>query len=295
MYSIPPKPDTQGSTERIIGSWFSQSGKRDKVILATKIGGRSPMTWLRPDGASLAVTPAQIDIAVEQSLKRLQTDYIDLYQIHWPDRRLQVFGGMTYRDYDADYTAFEVILEAMDRHVRKGNIRHIGLSNETPWGVMRFVQEADKAGLPRIASIQNAYNLANRVFEYGLAEVSLREQVSLLAYSPLGQGYLTGKYLNGARPEGARSTLFNRGQRYEGPGAEIACAAYVDLAKTTGVDPATLAIKFCDSKSFVTSTIIGATTLAQLKLDIDAFEFEWTADLDKAVDDIHNRQPNPCP
>ena len=296
MYAIPPHPKTQGETERIIGRWFAKNpGKRQEVILASKVAGRSPMTWLRQDGSPTRQTRAQIDEAVESSLRRLQTDYIDLYQLHWPDRAIRTFGGMTFQDYDQDFEGFETILESLDAHVRKGNIRHVGLSNETPWGVMKFVEASERLGLPRMASIQNAYNLVNRVFEYGLAEIALREQVGLLAYSPVGQGYLTGKYLDGARPEGARSTLFNRGQRYEGPGAEKALRAYVELARSKGLDPAALAVKFCDSRPFVTSTIIGGSTMEQLKTDIDAFDLEWTSELESAVNALHQEQPNPCP
>jgi len=295
MYSVPPKPETQGSTERIIGTWFKASGKRDKVILASKIAGRSPMSWTRENESMTRQTKAQIDEAVEKSLKRLQTDYIDLYQMHWPDRALRVFGGMTYADYPMDFEPFEDILANLGRHVEKGNIRHIGVSNESPWGVMRFVAEAEKHGLPRIASIQNAYSFINRVFELGLAEIAMREDVGLLVYSPLGQGYLTGKYQNGALPAGARKTLYNRLQRYEGPGADAAISSYLALAAQLGVLPETLALKFCDSRPFVTSTIIGASTMAQLKVDIDAFEMEWTSDIEKAVEALHYAQPNPCP
>jgi len=296
MYAIPPRPETQGATETIIGNWFAKNpGKRQEVVLASKIAGRSPMTWLRKDGSPTRQTRAQIDEAVESSLKRLQTDYIDLYQLHWPDRGTRNFGGMTFHDYDHDYESFESILESLQAHVKKGNIRHIGVSNETPWGVMRFVEASERLGLPRMASIQNAYNLVNRVFEYGLAEIAMREQVGLLAYSPVGQGYLIGKYLDGARPEGARTTLFNRGQRYEGPGAEKAIRSYVELTKSRGITPEQLAIKFCDSRPFVTSTIIGASTMEQLKADIDAFDFEWSSELETAVDALHQQQPNPCP
>ena len=295
MYSVPPKAETQGSTERVIGTWFKASGKRDKVILASKIAGRSPMSWTRENESMTRHTKAQIDEAVEKSLKRLQTDYIDLYQMHWPDRALRVFGGMTYADYPMDFEPFEDILANLGRHVEKGNIRHIGVSNESPWGVMRFVAEAEKHGLPRIASIQNAYSLVNRVFELGLAEIAMREDVGLLVYSPLGQGYLTGKYQNGALPAGARKTLYNRLQRYEGPGADAAISSYLALAAQLGVLPETLALKFCDSRPFVTSTIIGASTMAQLKIDIDAFQMEWTSDIEKAVEALHYAQPNPCP
>ena len=295
MYAVPPKPETQGATERIIGTWFASRGQRDKVILATKIAGRSPMSWTRDNQSITRHTAEQIDEAVEKSLKRLQTDYIDLYQMHWPDRAIRVFGGMTYQDYADDYEPFEAILENLDRHVQKGNIRHIGVSNETAYGVMKFVAEAERRGLPRIASIQNAYNLVNRTFEYGLAEIALREQVGLLAYSPLAQGYLTGKYSGGALPPGSRKQLFNRLQRYEGPGAATAMESYFALARELGVRPETLALKFCDTRPFVTSTIIGATSMEQLQVCVDAFDMPWTQAISDRVDALHEAQPNPCP
>jgi aryl-alcohol dehydrogenase-like predicted oxidoreductase len=239
--------------------------------------------------------PAQIDEAIEKSLKRLQTDRIDLYQLHWPDRKIQLFGGHGYLDYPQDFTAFEVILEALDRHVQKGNILHIGVSNETAWGVMQYLGEAEKRGFPRIASIQNAYHLLNRTFETGLAETSLREDVGLLAYSPLGQGTLSGKYLDGARPKGARGTLFGRLERYQGAGAEAAIKACIACAAEHGLSPVQLALKFCDTRPFVTSTLIGATTMEQLKENIAAFDTPWTEDLEKAVNDLHAVHRSPCP
>lgn len=295
MYASPPTPETQGATERHIGSWFARTGRRADVVLASKVAGRSPMTWLRADGSPTRLTRGQIDEAVEASLKRLNTDYIDLYQLHWPDRAVRIFGGMTYRDYDADYEGFEAILSALDAHVKAGRIRAVGVSNETPWGVMKFIEAADRLGLPRMASIQNAYSLVNRVYEYTLAEIGMREDVGLLAYSPLAQGALTGKYLDGALPPGARKTLYNRMQRYDGPGSQEAIRSYVDLAAAHGLTPEGLALRFCDSKPFVTATIIGATTMDQLKSDIDAFDIDWTEALDKAVDDLHVQRPNPCP
>ncbi len=295
MYAVPARPETQGATERIIGSWFASRGQRDKVILATKIAGRSPMSWTRDTQSITRHTAEQIDEAVEKSLKRLQTDHIDLYQLHWPDRAIRVFGGMTYQDYADDYESFEAILENLDRHVKKGNIRHIGVSNETAYGVMKFVAEAERRGLPRIASIQNAYSLVNRTFEYGLAEIALREQVGLLAYSPLAQGYLSGKYSGGALPQGSRKQLFNRMQRYEGPGAATAMESYFALARELGVRPETLALKFCDTRPFVTSTIIGATTMEQLRIAVDAFDMPWTQAIADRVDALHEAQPNPCP
>ena len=295
MYSVPPKAETQGSTERIIGTWFKQTGKRDQVILASKIAGFSEMGWTRDAGGTTRHTHAQIDEAVEKSLRRLQTDYIDLYQLHWPDRPIRVFGGMTYADYGQSFEPLETILESLQRQVEKGHIRHIGVSNESPWGVMRFLAESERRGLPRMASIQNAYSLVNRVFEYGLAEVAMREQVGLLAYSPLAQGYLTGKYRDGALPQGSRKQLYNRLARYEGPGAQAAINSYLDLAHERGLPPEALALKFCDTRPFVTSTIIGASGMDQLKADIDAFDTPWPEDLEAAVTALHHRQPNPCP
>ena len=299
MYASPPRPETQGRTEQYIGTWLEKSGKRDRIVLASKVAGRGSvfggLDWIRADKSSARQTRVQIDEAVEQSLKRLRTDYLDLYQLHWPDRAVRTFGGMTFRDYDDDYEPFESILEALDVHVKAGRIRAIGLSNEFPWGVMRFLQESEKRGLPRVASIQNAYHLANRVYEYGLAEMGMREDIGLLAYSPLAQGWLTGKYLGGALPEGSRKALYNRMQRYEGPGAEEAFTAYITLARDHGIDPAQLALKFCDTRPFVASTIIGATSMEQLKTNIDAFDLEWTAELATAVDAIHAQRPNPCP
>jgi len=299
MYASPPRPETQGRTEQYIGTWLKNTGKRDEIVLASKVAGRGAafggLDWIRADKAIARQTKAQIDEAVEGSLKRLQTDYLDLYQLHWPDRPVRTFGGMTYKDYEQDYESFQSILEALDGHVKAGRIRHVGVSNEYPWGVMKFLAESETRGLPRIASIQNAYHLANRVFEFGLAEIAMREDVGLLAYSPLAQGWLTGKYLDGALPEGSRKVLYNRMQRYEGPGALEAFTAYIKLARDNGIDPTHLALKFCDSRPFVTSTIIGATSMAQLKTDIDAFDLAWTDELDQAVDAIHVQHPNPCP
>jgi aryl-alcohol dehydrogenase-like predicted oxidoreductase len=293
VYAIPPQPQTQGATERIIGNWFQARGNRDKVILASKIAGRADtMTWIRNGPRH---TRDHVDAAIEASLTRLQTDYIDLYQLHWPDRRYSGFGFHEYHDYDGDYEDFISILESLDRHVKAGRIRHIGVSNESPWGVMKFLSLAEQHGLPRIASIQNCYNLVSRSFEYGLAEVALREDVGLLAYSPLAQGYLTGKYRHGALPAGARKTLYQRLNRYEGPGGDEMVHRYVDLAALLGVTPVQLALKFIDSRAFTTATIIGASTMDQLKDDIDAFEIDWTKELERAVSTLHASHPNPCP
>jgi aryl-alcohol dehydrogenase-like predicted oxidoreductase len=301
MYASPPKPETQGATECIIGAWLKRSGNRDRIVLASKVAGRTrDMKWIRPeellDDGQVRLTRRQIDHAVEQSLKRLQTDYLDLYQVHWPDRLLRSFGFQTYKDYPQDFVAFEDVLESLARHVEKGRVRAIGVSNESPWGVMRYLAAAEARGLPRVASIQNAHNLVNRRFETsGAAEIALREQVGLLAYSPLAQGQLTGKYLGGAAPAGARKTLYNRMQRYEGPGAAEAIAAYVALARELDVTPVQLALKFVDTRPWTTSTIIGASNVRQLEEDLAAFDLAWTEEMEKRVNAVHAAHPDPCP
>lgn len=299
LYAIPPKPETQGRTEEIIGTWMKARGNRDKVVLASKVCGRSASTWFRKDGSRCRLTRAQIDEAVFGSLRRLGTDYIDLYQVHWPERAVPAFGANAPIWNDpkphAEETPIEESLAALADHVKAGRIRQIGLSNESAWGTMRWFAAADALGVARPVSIQNAYSLVNRMYEVALAEVSAREGIGLLAYSPLGQGYLTGKYLGGARPAGARTTLFGRGQRYEGTNAEEAIAAYCALAAELGVTPATLALAFVASKSFVASTIIGATTIAQLEEDLAAFDFAITPEIAAKIDAIHLRFPNPAP
>ena len=298
IYSIPPRRETQGSTERIIGSWFSARKNRDKAIIATKVAGRGDTDRLRPGGAGTILDAKNIDHAIDGSLKRLQTDYVDLYQLHWPDRSLPLWGagGTTYRrPTKRDEVPIEETLEALTRLVRAGKVRHIGLSNETPWGVARFLRAAELGHGPRVVSIQNAYNLLNRTFELGLAEFAERESVGLLAYSPLAQGYLTGKYQGGARPPGARTTLFERAQRYEKPEVEQAIDAYLTLARDIGADPAQLAIAFVTSRPFVTSSIIGATTIAQLNADLASMEFTITPEIERRIDAIHQLHSNPAP
>ncbi|MEO0607037.1 MAG: aldo/keto reductase [Pseudomonadota bacterium] len=298
MYAVPPTAETQGSTERIIGTWFKQSGRRHDVVLASKINGLSRMVWTRDSDVSWTRhTKDQVDEAVTKSLKRLQTDYIDLYQLHWPDRPAPSFGSkLSPKDYAYPYEPFEDILAHLQTHVEAGRIRHVGVSNETPFGVMRFIAESQARGLPRVASIQNAYNLVNRTAEDGgLEEVCVRENVSFLAYSPLAQGYLTGKYRHGALPDGSRKKLFDRLSRYESEPGLRAIETYLTLADETGLDPAQLAIKFCDSRHFMGSTIIGATTMEQLETCIDAFDLTWTDALETAVNARHQAQPSPCP
>lgn len=298
MYSVPPSAETQGSTERIIGTWFQKSGRREDVVLATKVSGLSQMTWTRDSDVEYTRhTKEQIDEAVFKSLKRLQTDYIDLYQLHWPDRPSSTFGTkVDPKAYAYPYEPFEDILAHLDTHVKAGRIRHIGVSNENPYGIMRFLAESEARGLPRIASVQNAYNLVNRQYEDGgLEEVCVRENVDLLAYSPLAQGYLTGKYRNEALPDGSRKQLFNRLWRYENPQGTRAIEDYLSLADSLGVDPTQLAIKFCATRHFMGSTIIGSTTLEQLKICIAAFDLEWTDAMEDGVNAIHKDQPSPCP
>ena len=298
MYAVPPRAETQGSTERIVGTWFQKTGKRQDVVLATKIAGLSKMLWTRDEDVSWTRhTKEQVDEAVMKSLKRLQTDYIDLYQLHWPDRAVPLFGAkMDSKAYGHPYEPFEDILAHLEAHVKAGRIREIGVANETPFGVMRFLAESETRGLPRMQSIQTAYNLVNRSFEDGgLEEVCVREDVSLLAYSPLGQGYLTGKYRNGALPKGSRKQLFDRLQRYESPQALSAIESYLVLSDDHGIDAAQLAIKFCDTRPFMGSTIIGSTSMEQLKVCIDAFDLAWSDDLETAVNALHLEQPSPCP
>ncbi len=296
MYSVPGRPETQGRTEEYIGNWIEKRGRRDDFILASKIAGRSEMPWIRKDGGPTRHTPAQIDEAIEGSLRRLKTDYLDLYQLHWPDRGLPGFGFHAYNDYDTDeMVPLEDILGALARHVEKGSIRHIGLSNESAWGTMKFLELAEKNGWPRMVSIQNAYSLVNRRFDYAQAEVALREQVGLLAYSPLAQGYLTGKY-KGDIPAGSRKALFPQFlARYEGAGGIEAVNACADAAADLGLTPTQFALKFVESRSFVTSNIIGATSMAQLKENIDAHSFEWTKDMEKAATQIQKVYRSPSP
>jgi len=295
LYSIPPKAETYGRTEEIIGTWFASRKNRDKIILATKVVGCSNNTWFRNSGEKAVLNAANINEAVDKSLRRLQTDYIDLYQVHWPDRPMQLFKGLSYVHKEAEACSIHETLSALADLVKAGKIRHVGISNETPWGTMNYLKESEINALPRIQSIQNCYNLLNRSFETGLSEIAHRENVGLLAYSPLGQGVLTGKYLNGSLPKGSRKELFNRINRYETPNAEAAIDAYVKLARDHNVDPAQLALQFVTTRPFLTSNIFGATTMAQLKTNIDSQNLDLTPELQQAIEDIHLIYSNPCP
>ncbi len=299
LYPIPPKAETQGATERIIGSWLKARGGRDKVVIASKVVGRSDATYFRADGSTTRLDAKNINEAVERSLKHLGTDYIDLYQIHWPDRAVPLFGQRaTTRARgggDGPEVPIAETLAALDGLVKAGKVRHIGLSNETPWGLSAFLAAAEKGIGPRVASVQNAYSLVNRVYETGLAEFHGREGVGLLAYSPLAQGFLTGKYLDGALPAGARKTLFNRAQRYEKPGTEEAVRAYVALAREVGLSPAQLALAFVTSRSFVTANIKGATTHAQLEEDHYSLDVTITPEIEDRIDALYQLHGSPAP
>ncbi len=298
MYPVPPKSETQGATERIIGNWFAERGGRDNVILATKIAGPSQGGSQIRNGQT-RYTAAEIASALDGNLQRLKTDYIDLYQLHWPQRPTNFFGKLGYDNAEAnndqEVTALEETLLALSDEVRKGRIRAIGLSNETPWGTLKFLHLAEKLGLEKVVSVQNPYNLLNRTYEIGMSEIAKYENVGLLAYSPLAFGYLTGKFRHGARPAHARVTLFSRFSRYSNPQSEWATEQYAQLAEKHGLSLTQLALAFIKQQFFVTSTIIGATNLAQLKENIDAFEINLSEDILQGIEAIHRQQPNPAP
>jgi aryl-alcohol dehydrogenase-like predicted oxidoreductase len=294
MYPVPPRAKTQGRTETYLGNWLARRGRRDDLVIASKVAGPgNGLSYLR-DGPRL--NAKQLREACEQSLRRLQTDYIDLYQVHWPDRSTNFFGQLGYRhNEDETATPIEETLEALHRLVDEGKIRQIGLSNETPWGMMQYLRLSELKGWPRIASIQNPYNLLNRSFEVGLAEMAHLEQVGLLAYSPLAFGVLSGKYLGGRRPEGARMTLYERFSRYAGSRGDEATKAYADLAKAHGLSPTQLALAYVNSRGFVTSNIIGATSLEQLRENIGSASVKLDDEVLKAIEDLHAVYTYPCP
>ncbi|EGR2796500.1 aldo/keto reductase [Vibrio navarrensis] len=293
MYPVPPKAETQGLTEQFIGNWLGKSGKREKVVLATKVAGPRNVPYIREN---MSLNRRHIHTAINDSLQRLQTDYVDLYQLHWPQRQTNCFGQLNYPYPDAqeEVTLIET-LEALTELVNAGKVRYIGVSNETPWGVMSLLRLAEKHDLPRIVSIQNPYNLLNRSFEVGLSEISHYEGVQLLAYSPMAFGCLSGKYLNGAKPAGARCSLFERFQRYFTPQGIKATQAYVALAQEAGLDPAQMALAFVNQRPFVAANIIGATSIAQLKANIDSINLELSEEVLTKIQEIGTTYSNPCP
>ncbi|ODS12288.1 NADP(H)-dependent aldo-keto reductase [Vibrio scophthalmi] len=293
MYPVPPKQNTQGATEQYIGNWLEKSGKREKVVLATKVAGPRNVPYIRDD---MKLDRRHIHQAIDDSLTRLKTDYVDLYQLHWPQRQTNTFGQLNYPypDEQQEVTLIET-LEALAELIRDGKVRYIGVSNETPWGVMSLLKLAEKHNLPRIVSIQNPYNLLNRSFEVGLAEISHFEGVELLAYSPLAFGCLSGKYLNGQRPEGARCSVFERFVRYFTPQGIAATQAYVELARDHSLDPAQMALAFVNQRPFVAANIIGATTMEQLKMNIDSVSIKLSDAILADIQAIGTTYSNPCP
>ncbi|MDI4637367.1 MULTISPECIES: NADP(H)-dependent aldo-keto reductase [Halomonadaceae] len=292
MYPVPPKAETQGLTEAYVGSWLKARGTRDDVILATKVAGPG-LDHIR---GGPRLTREHIHQAIDASLTRLNTDYVDLYQLHWPDRNANFFGKLGYQvKEDEDATSLEESLSALKELVDAGKVRAVGLSNETPWGVMHALSLADRLGLPRVASVQNPYSLLNRSYEVGLAEISHRERVGLLAYSPLAFGVLSGKYLDGAQPPKGRLTLFERFKRYTSPLADEATRAYVEIAREHGLDPAQMALAYVNSRPFLTSNIIGATTMEQLESNLASESLKLGDEVLEAIEAVHTRLPNPSP
>jgi aryl-alcohol dehydrogenase-like predicted oxidoreductase len=298
MYPVPPQASTQGKTEDYIGTWLAKTGRRQEIVLATKAAGPARMphqprhirdgnTWL--DRKNLTA-------ALDASLKRLQTDYVDLYQMHWPDRSTNTFGRLAYPWIeDPSIVPVEETLSVLADFVKAGKVRYVGVSNETPWGLAQYLKAADTLGLPRIVSVQNPYSLLNRTFEIGMSEFSHRESVGLLAYSPLAFGVLSGKYLNGARPEGSRLARYTRFARYSNEQSQWAARDYAQLARSIGITPTQLALAFVNQRPFTTSTLIGATTMEQLKENIGTVDIDLSDDVLARIDEIHVRQPNPAP
>ena len=298
LYPIMPRKETYGKTEEIIGNWFKQRKNRSKVILASKIASKTEndLSWIREGAQKLGFDKKNMNAAIDASLQRLQTDYIDLYQLHWPERKVPKFGKLDfeYDPYDNEWIQIEEILDNLNNLIKSGKIRYIGLSNETPWGVMKFLQVAKEKNLPRMMSIQNVYSLVNRVFDIANSEVSIRENCGLLAYSPLAGGRLSGKYIN-QQPKNARYTLWpSRFDRHHTKRGEMAIAKYVSLAKKYNITPSTFANAYVNDRPFVTSNIIGATTIEQLRENIDSIDITLSNETLHEIEDIHLSDPNPC-
>lgn len=295
LYSIPPDSKTYGATETIIGNWIKQRNNRDQYILTSKIAGPGE-DWIdHIREGKTKYNKQYITTALENSLKRLKTDYIDLYQLHWPERKTNFFGELGYVVKEDSFTSIRETLEALNEHVIAGKIRHIGLSNETPWGVTSFINAAVELNLPKIVSVQNPYSLLNRSYEIGLAEISYRENCGLLAYSPLGFGTLSGKYLNQALPDKARITLWPDYSRYTNPQAVAATEKYVALAREHDLDPAQMALAYVNTRPFLTSNIIGATSMAQLKSNIESIDVHLSDEVLDGIEEIQTEHPNPSP
>nr|WP_321232559.1 aldo/keto reductase [uncultured Psychroserpens sp.] len=294
LYPVPATAETYAETERIIGNWFEKSGHRDKVVLATKIAGTGDYTaHIRTNGFSRAA----LNEAVDNSLKRLKTDYIDLYQLHWPERETNMFGVRDYNHNPNDLWTdnFNEILHNLDEIIKSGKIRHVGISNEKAWGTMRYLEESNANGLPRMITIQNAYSLLNRVFEGDMAEVAIREEIGLLAYSPMAFGVLSGKYIKGTAGDNARLKLFPRFSRYSSANCTEATKRYLKIAEDHNMTLAQMSLAFVTDRPFMTSTIIGATSLQQLEENIDSVDIILTDDILKAINAVHDDIPNPAP
>jgi len=293
LYAVPPKSETFGYTETIIGNWFEKNKKREKVILATKVAGPA-RKYLRNGENSFV--GKNLDQAINDSLRRLKTDYIDLYQLHWPERNVNNFGKLGYTHKENNWNEFEDVLENLKRYIDIGKIRYVGLSNETPWGVMNYLKLSKDKDLPRMMSIQNPYSLLNRSYEVGLAEISIREKIGCLAYSPLASGYLSGKYRNGNFPKGSRMERdFDFWTRYRKPNVDKVVEEYYKISKKYGLDISQMSIKFCEVQDFMTSVIIGATTMEQLKTDIESVKVKLDEEVIKEINEIQKIYPNPCP
>ena len=293
LYAVPPKAETYGHTETIIGNWFEKTKKRKDVILASKVGGPS-RKYMRNGENSF--TGKNLENALNGSLERLKTDYIDLYQLHWPERNVNNFGRLGYEHKENEWNEFEDVLINLKKFIDQGKIRYVGLSNETPWGVMNYLQLAKDKDLPRMMAIQNPYSLLNRSYEVGLAEVSIREKIGCLAYSPLASGYLTGKYRDKQFPKGSRMERdFDFWTRYRKPNTSEAVEDYYKISKKYNLDMSQMSIKFCEDQDFMTSVIIGATTMEQLKTNVESVKVNLDSEVIKEINNVQKKYPNPCP
>ena len=296
IYPVMPRKETYGQTEIIIGRWFKEKKNRENVILASKIASKGP-DWIREGNDKLRFDNKNLNEAIEGSLKRLQTDYIDLYQLHWPERKVPSFGQLDFKydSKDNDWTQIEEVLENLNKLLHQGKIRHIGLSNETPWGFMKFIEKSKENNLPKVVSIQNVYNLVNRVYDIANSEISIREKVGLLAYSPLAGGRLSGKYLNNNNPKNARYTLWpKRFSRHHTKRGEIAISKYLKIADKYNIAPSTFANAYVNNRPFVTSNIIGANSLHQLKENIESINVNLSEEILNEIEEVHLFDPNPC-